>query len=265
MKVLNRSLVVLGAGWLGEALCREAELQGWQIEGTRTQASEMHSWSRQLVLTENGTLAHSISLHNAYWVCAIPPRARHVDSNYLETLEQALLLAKNMSAAGFLLCSTTGVYSTENGEYDEQGKLADKANRRVDILRTAEEMVLNAGGKVVRLAGLQGPGREPGRFVAGKALSSSANGRVNMVHRGDVIAAINTVIARWQDAADIYNVCYPAHPTRQAFYQYHCEKLGTEMPSFASSKEEARIIKAERITELGFAYHHPIVNESELG
>ncbi|PCK33508.1 NADP-binding protein [Pseudoalteromonas piscicida] len=258
MKVLNRSVVVLGAGWLGEAICQKAQLQGWQIEGTRTKPDHSHTWSRQFVLTEQGAIKHSITLKHAYWICAIPPRARQIESNYLETLEQALSLAKQMSAEGFLLCSSTGVYSTAEGEYDEQGELADKSNLRVNILRSAEELVLKSGGKVVRLAGLQGPNREPGRFVAGKALSSSANGRVNMVHRDDVVAAINCIVTYWQQAADVYNICYPAHPTRAAFYQRHCEKLGNPQPSFASSTVQARIIKAERIAELGFEYRYPI-------
>lgn len=258
MKVLNRNVVVLGAGWLGEAICQHAQLQGWQVEGTRTQLHHTHPWSRQFVLTEQGQVEHSVTLEHAYWICAIPPRARQVDSNYLNTLEQALSLAKKMSAKGFLLCSSTGVYDTADAEYDEQGALADKSTLRVSILRGAEERVLNSGGKIARLAGLQGPNREPGRFVAGKALSSSANARVNMVHRDDVVAAITSTVAHWQEAADIYNICYPSHPTRKAFYQRHCKRLGNPEPTFASSATQERIIKAERITELGFEYRHAI-------
>ena len=256
-------VVVLGAGWLGQELCLQLQASGCQVEGTRTTANNVYPWSRVL-RSEQQQLEHTLSLQQAYWVCAIPPRARKADSNYLATLQQSLELAQQMSAKGFLLCSSTGVYNTDAGHYNEQGELASKASTRINVLRSAEELVLQQGGKVLRLAGLQGPNREPGRFVAGKALSSSSNARVNMVERQDVIDAISSVLMQWQQAQSIYNVCYPAHPTREDYYRYHCQQQGTAMPSFAATDNVDRVIQAQAITELGFSYRYPIYCEGSI-
>ncbi|WP_199886096.1 NADP-binding protein [Pseudoalteromonas sp. T1lg23B] len=249
-------LVVLGAGWLGQPLCLQAIAQGWQVEGTRTRPTQSSDFERPFYLDE-GVVQHRITLRDAWWLCAIPPRARSAESNYLETLGQALLLSKEMDCKGFLLCSSTGVYSDDSGCYSEQSETS-LASPRQRVLVGAEQQVLNHGGKVLRLAGLVGEGREPGRFVSGKQLRSSSQGSVNMVHRQDVINAIFTMLNCWDDAHDIYNLCYPSHPSRQAYYQQKCEQLGTLPPTFASDEKVERIIDGSAICRLDFHYQHKI-------
>lgn len=249
-------LVVLGAGWLGKPLCEHALKQGWQVQGTKRTVDDTVAYQRQFYL-EGDTLTHTLDLTDAYWVCAIPPRARHADSNYLATLKNALQVAQNLNAKGFLLCSSTGVYSEADGIYHEQAQLDDQTPRK-QILRAAESLVLEQGGKVARLAGLVGPNRMPGQFVAGKALKSASAGKVNMVHQADVISAVMTLINTWSKCQNIYNVCHPWHPTRAEYYQLKCAQLGTEAPTFASDTASARVIDGSAIESLGFKYSNSI-------
>ena len=249
-------LVVLGAGWLGSALIDKAIEANWQVQGTSRNPSSSDAIIRQFTLQE-GELIHSVDLEGAYWVCAIPPRARHADSNYLETLSAALKLSDELACKGFLLCSSTGVYSEQDGTYPERGEL-DCQTTRKKILHEAEQRVFDAKGKVLRLAGLVGPNRAPGQFVAGKTLKSSSAAVVNMVHQADVIAAIETVIQNWEKAKAVYNVCHPNHPTRQDYYQQRCAKLGTQPPSFASDIARIRVIDGTAIGSLGFYYQTEI-------
>ncbi|MCF6435472.1 NADP-binding protein [Pseudoalteromonas sp. MMG022] len=249
-------LVVLGAGWLGRPLCVQAMAKGWQVEGTRTQPRQEDEFERILHL-DGALLQHNVTLRDAWWVCAIPPRARSEKSNYLATLEQSLLLSKKLDCQGFLLCSSTGVYSNDSGCYSEQSETS-LASSRQHVLVSAEQQVLSYGGKVLRLAGLVGQGREPGRFVSAKQLRSSSQGSVNMVQQQDVLNAVFTVLNNWHEAKDIYNVCYPSHPSREAYYQQKCEQLGTPAPTFASDEKVERIIDGTAICQLGFNYQHPI-------
>ncbi|CAM4088899.1 NADP-binding protein [Pseudoalteromonas byunsanensis] len=249
-------LVVLGAGWLGKPLCLQAIARGWQVEGTRTQPVQESGFERKLHLNA-GVIQHSITLRDAWWVCAIPPRARSEESTYLETLEKSLLLSKQLDCKGFLLCSSTGVYSDDSGCYSEQNETSIASSRQ-RILVNAEQQVLNQSGKVLRLAGLVGEGREPGRFVSGKQLRSSSQGSVNMVHQQDVINAIFTVLNSWSEAKNIYNICHPSHPSRQAYYQQKCHQLGTATPTFASDEKVERVINGAAICQLGFHYQHEI-------
>jgi nucleoside-diphosphate-sugar epimerase len=250
------NLVVLGAGWLGSALIQHAQQQHWQVQGTSRSHASDPSVIRQFVIQES-ELLHSVDLKDAYWVCAIPPRARHAESNYLETLTAGLQLAQQLGCKGFLLCSSTGVYAETEGVYCEQSEL-DSQTARKKILIAAEDQVLQAGGKVLRLAGLVGPNREPGQFVAGKELKSSSQAVVNMVHQQDVVAAISLLLAQWQHADDIYNLCHPWHPTREVYYQQKCAQLGTQPSTFASDQAIARIIDGSAIEALGFTYQSEI-------
>ncbi|WP_125720274.1 NADP-binding protein [Pseudoalteromonas rubra] len=253
---MHNKLVVAGAGWLGMPVAQAAVAQGWQVQATRRQPHD-DELSRQLV-HDGKTLVHNVSLQQAFWLCAMPPGARREDSNYLETLEATLALATELQMSGFLLCSSTGVYADADGHYTEQGALAATDSRRQRILQQAEQLVLSHGGKVLRLAGLVGPGREPGQFIAGKALRSSAQERVNMVHRDDVVAAIMCVMSQWPQARAVYNICSPAHPLKRDYYQAHCALAGTVPPSFASDDSKARIIDGSAIEALGFSYQHAI-------
>ncbi|WP_063356896.1 hypothetical protein [Pseudoalteromonas luteoviolacea] len=254
--MMSKKLIILGAGWLGNALARDAKSAGWQVEATRRAADSTAQISAFCVT--DSKLHHTLTLDDAYWVCAIPPRMRQTDSNYLETLKQALETAKNMACRGFLLCSSTAVYGTEDGEFTELAALAERDTKRQQILQGAEEMVQNAGGKIVRLAGLVGPEREPGRFISGKHLSSSSFARVNMLHQQDAVNGLLCILDNWSDAAPIYNLCHPSHPTKQDYYHKHCTQHGSVPPTFGSDTKSERIISGSAVCQLGFEYQYEI-------
>lgn len=249
-------LVVLGAGWLGHPLCEQAIEQGWQVQGTRRTPDPDVAFECLLKCVEE-TVHHGISLEDAWWVCAIPPRASDKESKYLHILEHMLALSKKLSSKGFLLCSSTGVYSPNTGTYSESSTL-DSSTLRQQVLVNAEQLVKQSNGKILRLAGLVGPEREPGRFGAGKILRGSALGKVNMVHRQDVIDAIFTVLSQWSLAKNVYNLCNPMHPSRVDYYQQKCLAQGTQVPEFENQDDAARIIDGSAIAELGFVYRHAI-------
>ncbi|MFC3032892.1 NADP-binding protein [Pseudoalteromonas fenneropenaei] len=252
---MTKRLIVLGAGWLGKPLCEHFLAAGWQVEGTQRIPQPL-PYLRRCVL-EQGELNHNLDLKQAYWVCAVPPRARTGGGDYLAFLQASLELAAEYQAQGFVLCSSTAVYANNSGRYDEQAALAEPTPR-TETLLAAEQLVLQSGGKVLRLAGLIGPGREPGQFVAGKNLSSAAADPVNMVHQGDVIKGIATLLDNWPDANTIYNLCYPAHPDKESYYARHCAAAAQQPPVFTGEQSVVRIIDGSAITELGMAYTHPI-------
>lgn len=252
----NKKLIVLGAGWLGHPLCTQAQQAHWQVQGTHRGDEHSFDFERQFVL-KNEKLLHQLDLQEAYWVCAIPPRNRQSKSNYSETLSAALTLSKQLNAKGFLLCSSTGVYNQEPGIYSESSNISC-ANERQTKLYKAEKQVLEQKGKVLRLAGLLGPNREPGRFVAGKVLNTSGQQVVNMVHQQDVINAIFTVIERWQEGQRIYNVVNPSHPTKADYYSQKCTLYASEMPIFAAENIAERKIIGSAIEVLGFTYQYGI-------
>ncbi|MDP2634503.1 MULTISPECIES: NADP-binding protein [unclassified Pseudoalteromonas] len=252
----KQRLVVLGAGWLGQALCFDRLEHDWLVQGTHRSTDHDHDFLRQLEFKDNH-LHHQLDLENAWWVCAIPPRSRKKDSDYQATLTQCLSLAKNMNMRGFVLCSSTGIYNQEARVYDESIAITGSSERQQKLI-DAEQSVLNTGGKVLRLAGLVGPNRDPGQFVAGKELNSSSQQVVNMVHQQDVINAIVSVFEHWQEADPIYNVVNPSHPSKVDYYQQKCTQNGTQPPTFSSHEKAERIIDGSAIESLGFTYQYDI-------
>ncbi|MEO2268759.1 NADP-binding protein [Pseudoalteromonas sp. YIC-656] len=253
---MNKKMVIIGAGWLGDALAQQAIQEGWEVQATHRHHSQQ-DYDRIFNLNEVGELTHTVSLTGAYWVCAMSPGERRGPSNYLQTLEQALILAKHLDAQGSVLCSSTGVYDNESGHFDETSELSLSSERQ-QRLHKAEQLALEAGAKVVRLGGLVGPDREPGRFVSGKELSSHAEDTVNMVHRGDVINALLVIFERFGNSDNIYNLVHPSHPNKGAYYRAHCQKLGTTEPSFSAVEATRRYIDGTAIEKLGFTYKHDI-------
>lgn len=256
MKIEANKLVVLGAGWLGHALCVNAQELGWVVQGTHRTDVHQFDFERQFLL-KGDTLKHQVDLKNAYWVCAIPPRSRKDESSYSQTLSAGLQLSEQLQAKGFLLCSSTGVYDQEPGIYSESSEISC-TNERQTKLYEAEEQVLEHNGKVIRLGGLLGPGREPGKFVAGKELSTSSQQVVNMVHQQDVINAIFAVITHWDTGQNIYNVVNPAHPCKADYYALKCKQHGTKMPNFKSDEKAERKVLGSAIEALGFTYQYGI-------
>lgn len=94
-----------------------------------------------------------------------------------------------------IFTSSTSVYG------DIDGMAKENTERRPvtasgRVLKELEDWLHNLPGTqvdILRLAGLVGPGRHPGRFFAGKSAPDGQHG-VNLVHLEDVIGAIELLL-----------------------------------------------------------------------
>ena len=109
----------------------------------------------------------------------------------------------------------------------------------------------------MRLAGLIGPGRNPGQFTAGKTLAN-AQAPVNLVDGRDVVRFIQLLIKN-KDAQGIYNLCFPSHPTKSSYYTQKCNELNLTPPAFTNQDHQGKQVGSKRTSqELGFQYWHTI-------
>lgn len=129
------------------------------------------------------------------------------------------------------------------------------------VLKELEDWLHNLPGTsvdILRLAGLVGPGRHPGRFFAGKTAPDGHHG-VNLVHLDDVVSAISLLLQA-PKGGHIYNICAPMHPARNVFYPQMARQLGMEPPEFRGNEDngKGKVIDGNRIcNELGFEYQYP--------
>lgn len=84
---------------------------------------------------------------------------------------------------------------------------------------------------ILRLGGLIGYDRHPGRFFAGKKDLPKALHPTNLIHRDDVVRIIELMI-RQQPKEKIYNLVGDHHPTKKDFYTEAARLGGFEIPSF---------------------------------
>ena len=102
---------------------------------------------------------------------------------------------------------------------------------------------------VVRLGGLIGPGRAPGRFLAGRRDLTQGDAPVNLLHLTDAVGVLRTIINQevW---GHTLNVCALTHPLRRDFYPVAATHLGLEPPTFRPDSTGGKLIDSSRLRSL---------------
>jgi nucleoside-diphosphate-sugar epimerase len=182
------------------------------------------------------------------------------ESFYLQAMQEIVDSALAHHVPRIVFTSSTSVYG------EVEGVVKESSERRPvtasgQVLKELEDWLHNLPGTqvdIVRLAGLVGPGRHPGRFFAGKTAPDGQHG-VNLVHLEDVIGAIELLLQA-PKGGHIYNICAPTHPARSTFYPLMARQLGLAPPVFGEAKDgsKGKIVDGNRIChELGFEYQYP--------
>ena len=127
----SKQAVIVGAGWLGKALADQLEKQHWQVEKTSRQTPVDTGWV-QFNLKEN---ISTIGLSNAVWFFCIPPgRTNQAQLSYAAYLHNSLKISKSLNSSQFVFCSTTGVYPSLAGIYNESFPIDGKTEKQSRLL-----------------------------------------------------------------------------------------------------------------------------------
>ena len=171
-------------------------------------------------------------------VLNVPPRAAAAGAypNLLRPVHRAVAAA---GTPHVLLVSSTSVYPNEPRLMRESDAMSTR-DAASDVLRAEGHFVPRYGqwkSTVVRLGGLIGPDRAPGRFLAGRRDLDQGNAPVNLVHLTDVVGVLGCIIERgtW---GHTFNVCAAQHPLRRDFYPAAARHLNLPEPTF---KEELQV------------------------
>lgn len=261
---MTEKVVIVGCGWLGQQVAPVLASAGLQVFGSRRSIEGAQSLTApiqgvMLPLADSLLTAEIQDMLTDAWViCTIPPGGRNgaASSDYLTVLQHLASLCRQSTIKGGIHISSTGVYQGLAGEVAESATLK-RDHPRVALLAAGEQLLLDSGPWLtLRLAGLMGPGRHPGRFVQGKVLSGEEH-PVNMVHSADVARALLAIIAHWPLSQRCYNLSSPHNVTKREFYQAAFAELGmAQAVSFsAEAAEPPRQVLAKALClETGFAY-----------
>ncbi len=217
MKMAMERVWVIGAGFLGDALaaaCRSAGARVLTIDAAG-HASLCGSAAEQTVLQQALQRFHP----EVVFCCTATHGgdAAAYRQAYLRPAEQLASLVKE---SRIVFCSSTSVYARlpELVVTEESPVLAE--NERSQILLQAEEVVMQSGGIVARLAPLYGPGRCEllRRYMNALPVLPGAPGRtMNYLHRDDAVSALLLLGGLPDPAHSLYNVS-GEHFTKESIY-----------------------------------------------
>lgn len=134
-----------------------------------------------------------------------------------------------------ILTSSTSVYPQVDGEVVDETSPANPERQTGQFLREAEEVLLGAGGIVLRLAGIYGPSRSVhlSRMIEGTAsIESGAVSRcLNQIHRDDAAGAIVHLIESDPfPGGEIFNVADDCPISQRECYQSLAKLLEKPVP-----------------------------------
>lgn len=187
----------------------------------------------------------------ALWACdqlvlAVPPgRAPDAPRTYPAAVLSAVLRYRRAQPAGrIVFTSSTGVYEGATGRVDESTPIAG-ASAKVRKLALAESQVAAQSQRpyvILRLGGLYGGERHPGRTLAGRTGLPDGDAPVNLVSRDRVIAEVTALLDHPFWRQPIRNVVDEAHPPKAAFYRAYAEAHGLPTPTFLPGGADGKVV-----------------------
>ncbi|WP_343691031.1 SDR family oxidoreductase [Chitinophaga sp.] len=268
----DRSISILGCGWLGLPLAGLFVQQGYRVKGSVTSEEKLAA------LFERGILPYRVTITNQAIDCDdiqgfldsdiliinFPP-SRRPDINSYHPAQIALLI-KAIEASKVqhvLFISSTSVYPDLNREITEKDVMPPTKGSGQALIQ-AENLLLaqtKFTTTILRLGGLIGYDRMPARFLAGKKDVENGDAPINVIHQDDCIGLISALIeqAVWED---IFHAAADEHPTRKVYYTLAAQKAGLEVPTFAEGKPLCfKIINSDKIKrrlQYTFKYPNPL-------
>ena len=236
-------VLIAGCGYVGEAAANRFHESGWEVEGWTASAESAAKLSnrpypvRAVDVTKAGPSGNfDLVIH-----CV---SSRGGDENQYRRLyfEGGKNLLRAFPAATLLFTSSTSVYAQTDGSVVDESSAAEPRHAKGQILRETEDVVLAAGGIVVRLGGIHGPGRSflLTRFLEGVSPDQSDR-LINQVHRDDIVSALVLLADRRVECrGKIFNVVGDAPISARDAHTFLSSRLKKSLPVSTDSARPSK-------------------------
>lgn len=261
----TKSVSILGCGWLGFPLAQQLVALGYGVKGSTTSPEKLQGFKEAgispFLLNFNTnedceTLLYDFLAADVL-VIAIPPgrtdERRIAFRQIFEVLAKAI---SNTAIKQLILISSTSVYGEHNTQVDEETP-AQPTEPSGLLMLEIEQKIAQMGKpySLLRMAGLIGPGRHPGRFFAEKKDIPNGLAPVNLIHQDDAVNATLFIIENNQTG--IINACAPGHPSRADFYTLAAQKAGLLPPQFLLNLNAWKQVNSTRLAKANFQFKYP--------
>lgn len=215
-----KSLLIAGAGYVGQELLRQASRAGWQVFAISRHAETLDDGKGNRLQIDDVDFSDPAALASyAEKVIPQPTAIVHCASSGrggAEAFRKVFLngtqnLQRQFPQAQLIFTSSTSVYHQTDGSCVDETSLTEPSRETSQILLEAEKLFTGKGGIVTRLGGLYGPERSHlvKKFLAHEAVIEGDGQRIlNQLHRTDAASAILHLLSIFeQRSGETYNVC----------------------------------------------------------
>lgn len=266
-----QTISLLGAGWLGTPLGEHLAQHGYTVKGSTTRAERFPELERKHIkpyrILISGAKIEAEQDFEDFFDCDVliinvPPGRKNpnVASEYPQRIKTINMLAQAHEVKHSIFVSSTSVYGDTNDLVTEEDEEKPDTTSGEAVL-TAERylgLMNNPQATILRMGGLVGGDRKPGRFLAGKQNLGNGKAPVNLVHLDDCIGICSEII-RQEKWGETYNVVADEHPTREDFYPARAKMLGLEPPTFLPDPNPSfKVVANRRVKhDLGYTFLRP--------
>lgn len=257
-----KKIGVIGCGWLGLPLAKHLATKYSRVKGTSRNTIKLEE------MQHAGVDAFLIDIEPTIIKGNFKAFIRDLDTlvigvnaskseDYFKKIDLLSRYVAESEVKNIVFLSTTSVYEDLNKVVEEQ----DATDANSLYLRVENVFRNNPRFKttVLRLGGLIGKDRHPIKSITGKQLEQNPKVPVNLVHQGDCIKVITSIIDKniWNDT---FNVVYPYHPTKQEYYTQKARELSLAPPVYNESVDfKGKVVSSSKLMErLKFNFSHEI-------
>lgn len=261
------TISILGCGWYGLQLAKLLIQHDYLVKGSTTSPEKLSQLTQEGIsahLLELGTTESKIDpefLESDLLIISIPPKKSASAQNIFVDKIKALIKAlEGSSIQNVIFISSTAVYGDHNKSVNEDelpqpGTDSGKAMLQAETLLKTQR---NFQTTILRFAGLVGPGRDPGRFFAGKTNIPNGQAPINLIHLKDC-TALTLQIIKQNAYGYMFNVCCPDHPQKQLFYTQASINANLEKPGFLNELKDWKIIDGSFASKM-LNYNYLVAN-----
>ncbi len=246
---MNRTIGVIGCGWLGFPLSQQLIKEGYAVCGTTTSKDKLK------VLEKAGILPFQISLSDTdiagpitdflnrceTLIVNVPPKLRGTGPkvSYVRKMHLLLKSIKDSTIKQVIFVSSTSVYSDTQGTVTEEISPEPTSESGKQLLESEQLFARQTKFKttIVRFGGLIGPDRHPVYMLSGKEFLTDGNAPINLIHLNDCIRIMAAIIKEDQ-WGEIVNAVHPDHPKKRKYYTKKAKSKGLIIPTYATSEQK---------------------------
>jgi nucleoside-diphosphate-sugar epimerase len=261
-------VLIAGCGYVGEAAANQFHAHGWEVEGWTGSLESAAKLAGRFYPVRAVDITHAVAPVPEVDVIIHSVSSRGGDEEQYRRLY--LNGARNLKAAfpeaTLLFTSSTSVYPQNDGSVVDETSAAEPRHPKGKILRETEEVVREAGGIILRLGGIHGPGRSAivTKYLRGEATAGDPDRFVNHVHRDDIVSALLLLAERRHEhAGQIFNVVGDQPIKAIDAYEWLAPRLRKPIPAETATAvpskrgETNKRVSNEKLRALGWTPRFP--------